>query len=195
MCLVKDEISGNLNMSGDGYVGRKLFYLRRIVRHNKNIYRRQKITLLLFTLLTGDPLMFILIIVGKNHDTLTEISIDSAAEMIGNEGDIDFFEKNSGPRKLHPGGSTYTILWIDTSCFICWSEKGSIKSKILKEPSAEINYLAVLPHVNGVKLYRIVDEQGRIFEPEFLEYINHPYHEWVVCIGMSYGLNIAITRI
>ena len=48
--------------------------------------------------------MCIIIIAGKKHDIFVEIGINNASEMIENEDNEDFFEKNSGPRKLYPGG-------------------------------------------------------------------------------------------
>ena len=116
---------------------------------------------------------------------------------------------NSGPGKLYPGGPTCTLRGIEVPCFIRWSEKGSITSEILKEALAELDRLGVLPRVNGVKPFLLVNGHSSRFELEFLGYINHPDHQWVVCIGTPYGtalwkigdakecngsLNIAMTR-
>ena len=210
MCVVGDEVGGNLNMAGDGHVGGERYLCEKnSVPQQKTSTKDKHFTLLPLTLLTGQPLMCILIIAGKKHDALTEMGINSSAEMIGKEGDADFFENNSGHGKLYPGGPTCTVRGIEVPCFIRWSEKGSITSAILKEALAELDHLGVLPRVNGVKPFLLVDGHGSRFELEFLEYINHPDHEWVVCIGTPYGtalwqigdakecngsLNIAMTR-
>ena len=54
--------------------------------------------------------MCILIIAGKNSNALVEIGINNSAEMYENEGNEDFFENNSGPENIYPGGSTCTVL-------------------------------------------------------------------------------------
>ena len=120
--------------------------------------------------------MCILIIAEKKHDTLTEMGINSSAEMIGKEGDAEFFETNSWPGKLYPGGLTYTVCGIEVPCFIRWSEKGSIAFEILKEALAELDHLGVLPRVNGVKPFPFVDRHGSRFGLEFFSYINNPDH-------------------
>lgn len=46
-------------------------------------------------------------------------------DVVGNENDNDFFEKNSGPDKLHPGGSTYLFKDKEVMCLERWKTKGS----------------------------------------------------------------------
>ena len=71
--------------------------------------------------------------------------------------------------------------------FIRWIPNGSIKSTILKEALEEIDNLGVLPRVNSVKPYLLVDGNGSRFSLDFILYINDPAHEWVVCIVTPYG--------
>ena len=188
MCIVGDEVGGNLNMDGDGHVGgTKLLCAKDAIPQKKTSTRDKHFTLLPLMLLTGEPLMCILIIAGKKPDALVEMGINHTAEMNGEEGDEDFFEKNSGPAKLYPGGPTCTVRGIDVPCFIRWSENGSITATILTEALMELDHLKVLPRVNGVKPYLLVDGHGSRFGLNFLSYINNPDHEWVVCIGTPYG--------
>ena len=99
-----------------------------------------------------------------------------------------FFENASGPGKLDPGGPICTVQGIKVPCFIRWGPNGSIASTILKEALEELDNLGVLPRVNGVKPYILVDGHGSRFGLNFLSCINDPAHEWVVCIGTPYGI-------
>ena len=63
-------------------------------------------------------------------------------------------------------------------------------STILKDILRTIDELEVFPWVNGLKPFLLVDGHGSRFELEFLEYINNPDHEWVVCIGVPYGTDL-----
>ena len=188
MCLVGDEVGGNLNMDNDGYVGgEKLLCAKGTIPQQKTSTRDKHFTLLPLVLLTGKPLMCIIIIAGKKPDVLVEMGINGAAEMNGEEGDEDFFEKNSGVGKLYPGGPTCTVRGIEVPCFIRWSTNGSITSEILTEALMEIDRLGVMPRVDGVNPFLLVDRHGSRFGLDFLSYINNPDHEWVVCIGTPYG--------
>jgi hypothetical protein len=44
------------------------------------------------TLLSGEPVMCILIIAGKKPNALVEMGINNEATMVGKEGDEDFFK-------------------------------------------------------------------------------------------------------
>jgi len=168
MCVVGDEVGGNLNMSGDGHVGgEKLLCAKGTIPQQKTSTRDKHFTLLPLVLLTGKPLMCVMIIAGKKPDVLVEMGINSAAEMNGKEGDEDFFDKNSGAGKLYPGGPTCTVRGIEVPCFIRWSTNGSITSSILKEALMEIDHLGVLPRVDGVKPFLLVDGHGSRFGLDF----------------------------
>ena len=53
--------------------------------------RDKHFTLMGLTLLSGDPVMCILIIAGKKPSALVELGINNDATMVGKEGDEDFF--------------------------------------------------------------------------------------------------------
>ena len=123
MCVVGDEVGGNLNMSGDGHIGGTLLLCEKnCVPQQKTSTRDKHFTLIPLTLLTGKPLMCIIIIAGKKPDALIEMGLNNSANMIGNPGDADFFEKNSGPGKRYPRGPSCIVRGITVHAFICWSD-------------------------------------------------------------------------
>ena len=146
MCIVGDEVGGNLNVSGDGYVGgEKLLCEKDSVPQQKISTRDKHFTLLPFVLLNSNPIMTIMIISDKKLDALVEMGINNSAEIYEHEEDEDFFENASGPGKLDPGGPICTVQGIKVPCFIRWGPNGSIASTILKESLEELDNLGVLP--------------------------------------------------
>ena len=188
MCLVGDEVGGNISMKGDGHAGGKLYLCEKgQIPQQKTSSKDKHFTLMGLTNLKGEPVMCILVIAGKKPKAMVEMGIDSFQDMIGLETDEDFFEKNSGEGKLFPGGPTCLVKGIRVPCFIRWSEKGSMTSEILKEALETLDCLKVFDRVEGRKPFLLVDGHGSRFELPFLSYINDPDHEWVVCIGVPYG--------
>ena len=57
----------------------------------------------------------------------------------------------------------------------------------MKEVLQEIDHLGILPRLNGIKPYLLIDRHANRFELDFLSYINDPKYKWVVCIGITYG--------
>jgi len=92
------------------------------------------------TLLSGDPVMCILIIAGKKPSALVELRINNDATMVGKEGDEDFFENNCGKDKLFPGGPTCEVRGKTVPCFIRWNEKGGMTSTIFKEALEQLDF-------------------------------------------------------
>ena len=46
-------------------------------------------------------------------------------------------------------------------------------------------------HRSGGKIpFFLLDGHGSRMENEFLEYINHPDHQWCVCLGVPYGTSL-----
>ena len=63
-------------------------------------------TLLRLTLLTGAPLMCVMIFAGKRRNAMVELGDDPFAEDIGEVTDYDYIMKNKRPGKRFPGGPT-----------------------------------------------------------------------------------------
>ena len=131
-CIVGDEVGGNLNMSGDGHVGgQKLLCAANSVPQKKVSTNDRHFTVLPLTLLTREPLMCILVLSGKRENALTEMGINSKADVIGQELSLNFVDRNSGEGKLFAGGPTCHVNGKTIPCFVRWSEKGGITSEIL----------------------------------------------------------------
>ena len=67
------------------------------------------------------------------------------------------------------------------------SPNGSITSQILANLLEKLDQLEVFPRIDGVRPFLLLDGHGSRLELPFLNYINCPNHEWVVCLGVPYG--------
>ena len=84
-------------MKGDGHAGGELLLCASGTIPQQKISTRDKhFTLMPLTLLTGDPLMCILIISGKKPSAATEMEIDQFQEMVCTHDDEEFFKKIVG---------------------------------------------------------------------------------------------------
>ena len=190
MFLVGDEVGGNTSQLGDGNIGGKLMLCERGTVPQRKVSNKDKhFTLMGLTALTGKPVMCILVLTGKTPKTDVETGIDMFAESIGVATDHDFFINNSGPGKRFPGGPTCNFRGKEIPCFVRWSDKGSMTSEILRDSLATLDTYKLFDtnREEGVKPFVLLDGHGSRIEMPFLEYINDPAHEWVVCIGVPYG--------
>ena len=139
------------------------------------------------TAFNGMVIMCIIIFTGLRPNYLYETGFDPDAEMIGNELDDDFLEKNTGKCKMFPCGPTCHFNGKNITCFCAWSKNGSVPSQILADIPAELDLHEVIERKNGVQPFLLLDSHDLRFELPFLEYITNPDHEWVVVIGVPYG--------
>jgi hypothetical protein len=125
---------------------------------------------------------------GVQQKTTHEIGIDITAKVIGTEDDPDCHKNNIGPGKHFPGGPTCELFnGKEVPCMVQWSKKGGITSEIPTDYLRTMDELELFPLVDGLKPFLIVDGHGSRLELPFLNYINDPDHEWVVCLGVPYG--------
>ena len=76
MCICGDEVGGNISMKGDGHVGGELLLGERgTVPQKKSSTRSKKFTMIGLTVFTGEPVMCILIIEGKNLMLLLKLEL------------------------------------------------------------------------------------------------------------------------
>ena len=176
-------------MKGDGHAGGQLFVCEKGTIPQKKVSKRDKrFTLMGLTMLTGDPVMCVLVIQGKNENALIEMGVDPFKDLHGlNENDPEFLKKNSGKNKLFPGGPTCEVNGKQVPCFVRWSESGSMTSEILAEALKTLDLLQVFPRDGATNPFLLVDGLDSRFELPILSYINNPSHQWVVCIGVPYG--------
>ena len=188
MCLVMDEVGGNTSQKGDGSNGGELHICSvGMTPQQKACTKEKHFTLLGITALNGDPVMCVIIFAGKRENKLYECGMDVFAEQIGEVGDEDFFEKNSGKGKLYPGGPTCTFQGKIVPTLTRFSPKGSITTEILVDIVGTLDHIGVFDRSEGKIPFLLLDGHGSRIQLPFLEYINNPDHLWCVCIGVPYG--------
>mmetsp|Transcript_13738 Transcript_13738/g.25865 ORF Transcript_13738/g.25865 Transcript_13738/m.25865 type:complete len:93 (-) Transcript_13738:1139-1417(-) len=85
----------------------------------ESIKERKKNTVIGLTALTGEPVMCIIIIQGKERKVEIELGVDYSAHWEGSPDDIDFIAKNIGPGRRFPGGPTCRFCGKDIPCLLC----------------------------------------------------------------------------
>ena len=129
MCVVANEVGGNMSQKGDVLVGGELMLTEPGQVSQRNISTKYKhYTLLGLTLLIGEPLMCVLIMAGDNPKPEVETGIDFFAEQIGASTDRDYIINNIGKGRRFPGEPTCIIRGVKVPCFVRWSTKGLMTS-------------------------------------------------------------------
>jgi hypothetical protein len=188
MVVFVDEVGSNTSQEGDGAIGGELkICAKGLVPRESATTNNHHFTVLGFTAATGEAIMCAIIVSGKSLKPEVVTGIDVFSEKIGDESDFDFTEKNSGPGKRYPYGPTCLFNGKDVPCIICNSESGSVTSELLVEFLKKMDDLDLFPRHDGVKPFLLLDGHNSRFELPFLWYVNHPNHNWVVCIGVPYG--------
>ena len=113
---------------------------------------------------------------GNRENKLYECGMDIFAEQIGEVGDEDFFEKNSGKGKLYPGGPTCTFQGKIVPTLTRFSPKGSITTEILVDIVGTLDHIGVFDRSEGKIPFLLLDGHGSRIQLPFLEYINNPDH-------------------
>ena len=190
-CIVADETGGNTCQRDDGHVGGERMICEIGTRPQETISNKaHHFTVMGLTLLTGEPLLCVIIFSGKNRRDEVELGYDDTVPLFGNMDDDDFMEKNMGEGKHFPGGPTCTFKGKAIPCMCRWTENGSITSQILKEICEHLDELQIFDRSKGVSPFFLLDGHGSRFELPFLEYINNSQHKWCVCIGVPYGTSM-----
>jgi len=187
ICIVADEVGGNTSQEGDGLVGGELMLTKPGQVAQRKISTKDKhYTLLGLTLLTGDPLICVVIMAGDNPKPKVETGIDFFVEQIGASTDRDYIINNTDKGRKFPGGPTCIIRRVEVPCFVRWSTKGSMTSEILRGICVELDFLQVFDCSNAMPFFLLNGHGSRIQLP-FLEYVNNPLHSWCAYIGVPYG--------
>jgi hypothetical protein len=184
-----DECGCNTSQEGDGAVGgERKIVTRGTVPKESAATNSTHFTLLGFTTATGEPVMCAVIIAAKTLRPEVITGLDIFAPVEGVEEDDDFYEKNTGAGKMYPCGPTCAYRGKEVPCLVCNTENGSITSDLLKMFLEKLDSFGLFPRgEDGVKPFLLLDGHGSRLELPFLQYINDPAHEWVVCIGVPYG--------
>jgi hypothetical protein len=75
----------------------------------------------------------------------------------------------------------------EAPCIVSNTDSGLISSELLVSFLKKMDELKLLPRMDGLKPFLLLDGHGSRLELPFLQYLNSPDHEWVVCIGVLYG--------
>ena len=144
MCLVMDEVGNSTSQKGDGAVGGEKFVCAKGTAPKEITNTKDKHwTLIGLTALSGEPVMCVIIFAGEQPSTLLETGMDVFADVVRNNDDADFFENNSGPNKLYPGGPTCSFKGKEVPCLVRWTTKGSINGTILVEMLKTLDELGI----------------------------------------------------
>jgi len=193
MILCMDEVGSDTSQKGDGAVGGEKFVCAVGTTPKEKCSTKSKHwTLLGLTAFDGQPVMCIVIFAGNKRQPLYETGMDQFVEIDGLASEDDFFDKNSGPGKLYPGGPMCTFKGVDVPCMCRWTPKSSIDGSILLDIVKTLDILQVFraERANSLVPMLLVDAHGSRFDLNFLEYINNPETEWCVCIGVPYGTSL-----
>ena len=91
MCIVMDEIGGNISHKADDHIGgNTLMCGKGIVPQQKSSNKDKHSNLLGLTNLYGDPMMCVVIFAGKRRNSLYKTRIDVFVEKIGDAAYDDF---------------------------------------------------------------------------------------------------------
>jgi len=188
MCLCGDEVGGNICMAGDGHIGGELFLAERgTIPQKKTSKTNKRFTLIGLTAFTGEPILCIIILQGKQPKADIEAGVDILVSPIGDTSDPDFFSHKYGPGKYMPGGPVCHFNGKEIPAMIRWHESGSITSEILVDALKTLDDLKVFPREDGVSPFLLLDGHSSRLQPPFLRYINSPEDHYVTCIGVPYG--------
>jgi hypothetical protein len=175
MVITMDELGCNTSQINDGHVGGT----RYVVGKTKE-------------LLTGQPLMCVIIIEGKTKNYLVESGVDTEAQETRkeSESEIEHYMNNIGKNKKYPCGPTCTYNNIDIPFLVGFSESGGITPFILVKIFATLDHIDLFDkdRENGLRSYVILDGHNSRFDLDFLRYINQSSHRWRVIIGVPYGM-------
>jgi hypothetical protein len=128
-----DETGSNMSQEDDGAVGgeRKFVSQGTVPKESAATNSNHFIS---FTVATGEPIMFAVIVSGKSirPEVITSLDIFANCQKNGVQTDVDFVEQNTSPGKLYSCGSTCEFKGKQVPCMVCNMENGSITSEILK---------------------------------------------------------------
>ena len=175
-------------MKGDGHAGGELLLTaKKSVGQKRCSTRNRKFTLIGLTAFSGEPVMCVIIIEGKLPNGSIEAGIDITVTPKGSIDDDDFIFKNSGNGCYYPGGPECFFRGKKVPALVRWNESASITTHILVDMLQTIDSLNLFPREGNIRPFLLLDGHRSRLELPFLQYINTPKDNWVVCIGVPYG--------
>ena len=111
MCIVADEVGGNILQVGDGHVGGQMFITEAGEDNEAQVkvsVKDKHFTTLGLTLFTGEALMRVIVFSGTQQQAMVEIGIDNEALVSGKLNDynhvVDYIQANTGTWRTAPLG-------------------------------------------------------------------------------------------
>ena len=188
--LYVDEVGNNTCQKDDGSKGgQKMLVGRGTEARTGCSTSDAHWTTLGFTAGNGEPVLCVIIFASETLTVEERLGVDIHAP--SPQDDRMFSKDHYGPGKYFPGGPKCKFRGVDVPCFVTCSPKGSITSQILADVLKWLDDLHIFPRDNNSPTpFLLLDGHGSRLEIPFLEYINHPDHKWVVCIGCPNGTSL-----
>jgi len=176
-CIVADEIGNNISMKGGGHIcGQMYLCAKGSISQKKASTKDTHFTTLGLNLLTGEPLMCVVMIQGILIKADYWTGVDMLADTVVNEGNADFYKNNLDPGNIFPGGPLSIVRGKVVPCMVRFQLKGGMPSIILKDILETLGDLNIFPRVDRLKPIFLVDGHGSRLELPFLDYVNNPEH-------------------
>jgi hypothetical protein len=188
--LFGDEVETDTAQDGDGHIGGQTYLSyggRKIELTSSKASGR--FTLMGLTAASGDPVMCIVIMAGKELGIAEALGYDHQAETpYDTTKDLG---ENCGKGKALPGLPTCNFRGKEIPALLVATPKGSMTSEILKTALKVIDDLGIYERTEGgpVPMCIFDGHESRLQLP-FLQYVNQQKHGrslWKACIGLPNG--------
>jgi hypothetical protein len=145
-----DEVGCNINMTKHDHVNGTKFVVDRKDKAKQKASKKEKhFTCHGLTLLTGEPIMCVVMVDAKNDDLLIQIGVDMECDTYTDanadgEDEDDVFLKNVGKGLLYPCDPMYVYEGKTIPCMVEFNPGGGITASIFS-------------HNNGMRLFVLMD--------------------------------------
>ncbi|CAJ1967698.1 unnamed protein product [Cylindrotheca closterium] len=190
--LFGDEVGTDTAQDQDGHIGGET-YIKSADGQKVELLSTKatgRFTVMGLTAASGDPVMCIVIIAGKELACEDYIGFDHQSDVMYDG--TKTLEENYGPGKVLPGLPVCVFRGKEVPGMVAVSPKGSMTSEILKKALETLDELGVYPRTRqGPTPMFLFDGHDSRLQVPFLEYINsedefqNPL--WIGCIGLPNG--------
>jgi hypothetical protein len=164
MCVVMDEVGCNINMTKDGHVNGTRFVVDKNDEAKQKASKKEKqFSCLGLTLLSGEPLMCVVIVDGKVDDLLIRSGVDiqsrfyKTGELKESSDKYDHLLDNMGPGHQYPGGPTCSYNGKNIPCMVAYNPGGGITATILTDILRTLDKIEVFSCKNEKRPFLLVD--------------------------------------
>ena len=136
------------------------------------------------------------IVSGKNHDSLVELEVDSNQLVLHSIGidtkttlndNIELLQQHCGEGKSFPGLPNCKFKGIKIPGYLTFTESGGITAEILTKIFRKMDNLSLFNNDCDAEMVPFIclGGHGSRFDVNLLEYINDKSHKWNVCLVAS----------